>query len=117
MGFSRSKAFWLTRLLLGGGPIADPAAFLFSLTNALGRPEKLESKRTGKDLLYNKSYSVVFGPGPHPDLYIHGNADTQAGSWTRTGRGFAASASPGAHPMAQGRQAGWRAAEVVAWMV
>ena len=93
--------------------IADPSAFLFSLTNSLGRPEKLESKGTGEDLLYYSSGSAVFGD----DLAICGNADTVAGSFTNTGNAYAASASTGAHPMAQGEQAGWLAAEVVAWVV
>ena len=92
--------------------IADPSAFLFSLTNSLGRPEKLESKGRGEDLFYFPTWSAYFG-----DLCICDNADTEAGSFTWTGDHYAASASTGAHPMAQGYQDGWLAAEVVAWAV
>jgi hypothetical protein len=100
----------------GYGYIADPSAFLFSLTNSLGRPEKLESKQRGVDLCYDSSYSATFGLGPC-DLRICNIADIRAGSYTDTGHAFAASASTGAHPMARGEQEGWKAAEVVAWVV
>ena len=92
---------------------ADPSAFLYSLTNSLGRPEKLESNRTGEDLYYNPSLSAA----DFNDFFICDNADTEAGSWTDTGHSYAASASTGAHPMARGEQEGWLAAEVVAWAV
>ena len=92
--------------------IADPSAFLFSLTNSLGRLEKLESKGTGQDLYYAPSWSATFG-----DLAICGNADTVAYSDTNTGGAYAESASTGAHPMAKGCQDEWLAAEVVAWVV
>ena len=92
---------------------ADPSAFLFSLTNSLGCPEKLMSNGTGKDLYYDPFFSAVFGVG----LCICDNGDTRANAYTDTGDGYAASASTGAHPMAQGMQAGWLAAEVVAWVV
>ena len=98
------------------GKKPDPSAFLFSLTNSLGRPEKLDSKRTGVDLYYDISYSATFGLGPC-DLRICNIADIRAGSYTDTGHAFTASASTGAHPMAQGEQEGWKAAEVVAWVV
>ena len=91
---------------------ADPSAFLFSLTNSLGRPEKLASNWTENGVLYNPSCSAVFG-----GLRICDRADTKAESRTYTGFSFAASASTGAHPMAQGYQQGWLAAEVVAWVV
>lgn len=96
--------------------IADPAAFIFSLTNSLGRPEKLESKGTGKDLFYHASASALFGYGPS-DLYICGDADMRACSYTNTGDSYAASSLAAAHPMARGRQKGWLAAEIVAWSV
>ena len=98
------------------GPVrayADPSAFLFSLTNSLGRPEKLESKRTGEDIYYHPSDAACF----YDDLFICGNADTKADSGTNAGRAYTASASIGAHPMARGYQGGWLAAEVVAWAV
>jgi hypothetical protein len=97
------------------GYIADPSAFLFSLTNSLGRPEKLESKGTGMDLRYDLSFSAAFGSGI--DLYVCTNADKKAGSYTSTGCAYAESASTGAHPMARGKRKGWIAAEVVAWVV
>ena len=101
------------------GPIrvyADPSAFLFSLTNSLGRPEKLASKGTGRDLFYNPSASAIFGSGP-AGLAIRYNANTRADSWTETGSAYAASASTGKHPMAKKVQRGWLAAEVVCWVV
>ena len=104
VGFSPPKRYY-----------ADPSAFIFSLTNSLGRPEKLDSKgRGGDDLHYDPSYSATFGS---PDLCICGNADTVGGSYTYTGNAYARSASMGAHPMARGWQGGWKAAEVVAWAV
>lgn len=95
---------------------ADPAAFLFSLTNSLGHPEKLESKQTGEDLIYHPSRSASFGGLPSA-LFICNNADLQAGSLTHTGRAYAESSSTGAHPMAQGLQKGWHAADIIAWVV
>ena len=95
--------------------IADPSAFLFSLTNSLGRPEKLSSKGLGEDLCFHPSYSATFGTGN--DLLICDNADTRADSYTHTGHAYAAPTSTGARPMAQGLQRGWRAADVVAWCV
>ena len=94
---------------------ADPSAFLFSLTNSLGRPEKLESLGSGNDLCYYSSWSAMFGTGA--DFRICDNAYTEAGSYTWTGFSYAESASTGAHPMAQGYQVGWLAAEVMAWVV
>ena len=94
---------------------ADPSAFLFSLTNSLGRPEKLASKGTRRDLLYEFTAAAVFGTGP--DLRICNNADTKGNSGTWTGEAYTESASTGAHPMARGHRGGWHAAEVVAWVV
>ena len=92
---------------------SDPSALLFSLTNSLGRPEKLESRGNRYDVVYKPSYVACFGVG----LIICGNADTKAGSETTTGINYAESASTGTHPMARWTQKGWRAAEVVAWAV
>lgn len=92
--------------------IADHYAFLYSLTNEQGRPEKLESNGTGKDLRYHPFHSACFG-----DLFICNDADTEAGSWTQTGIHYAESVSTGVHPMAKGWRRGWLAAEVVAWVV
>lgn len=99
-----------------GNSVADPTAFLFSLTNSLGRPEKLTSKQTGMDLYYHPSSSAAFGSAPC-DLYIGHNADERAVSFTNTGTAYAESASTGVHPMARGKQKGWLAAEVVAYAV
>ena len=107
VGFSPPKA--------GYGYIADPSAFLFSLTNSLGRPEKLASKGTGKDLFYSPFWPAIFGDGF--DLCICHNADTRARSYTQTGYAFAAPASTGAPPMARGFLEGWLAAEIFAWSV
>jgi hypothetical protein len=95
--------------------IADPAAFLYSLTNSLGRPEKLESKGTGRDLYYDLSLSATFGSGC--DLYISDNADCETRSYTCPGSAYKTPASAKGHPMAQGKQTGWRTSEVVAWEV
>ena len=98
------------------GWYADPSAFLFSLTNSLGHPEKLESKGTGEDLWYQPGKAASFGPYPC-DLCICGNADTEANSYTNTGGAYAESASTGTHPMGRHSQLGWLAAEVMAWVV
>ena len=93
---------------------ADPAAYIFSLTNSLGHPEKLESRHTRMDIYYGRFSSASFGDGA--GLGICNNADTIAGSSTITGVAYAASAST-THPMAQGQVDGWLAAEVIAWVV
>jgi hypothetical protein len=98
------------------GFIADSSAFLFSLTNSLGRPEKLASKGTGQDLHYSP-YNYLAAFGGAPDFLICDDADRRADSYTDTGYSYAAPASTGAHPMAQGTQDGWKAAEIVAWSV
>ena len=95
------------------GWITDPFAFLYSLTNSLGRPEKLESKGMRKDLYYHPAWSATFGY----DLRVCDNADKATDSWTDTGGTYAVSASTGTHPMARGYQRGWLAAEAVAWVV
>ena len=95
--------------------IADSAAFLFSLTNALGHPERLPSLGTGMDLLYMPFGSASFGDGA--GLALCDSANQVACSSTNTGVAYAESASAEAHPMAQGYQAGWLAAEVTAWVV
>jgi len=78
-----------------------------------GPPREARVQADGEDLYYHPSCSACFGD----DLLICDNADTEAGSWTETGSYYAASASTGAHPMAQGHAEGWLAAEVVAWVV
>jgi hypothetical protein len=93
--------------------IADHSAFLYSLNNSLGRPEKLTSKGMGSELYFHPSYSAIFAN----DLFICNNADTRGDSYTNTGFAYAASASMGMHPMAQGKQKGWKAAQIVAWSV
>ena len=94
---------------------ADPAAFLFSLTNSLGRPEKLESRGTGEEMNYNRGLIATFGYGA--DLRICDNADKSAHSYTNTGKSFTMPGSMGVHPLAQGLQKGWLAAEIIAWTV
>ena len=93
--------------------IADPSAFLFSLTNSLGRPEKLEFSLAGGSIYYDPSRSAVFRVG----LSICGNADRKADSYTHTGWAYVESASTGAHPMARGKHEDWFTTEVVAWVV
>ena len=94
---------------------ADPAAFLFSLTNSLGHPEKLESLHTGHDLYYEPRTSASFSDGT--GFAICNDADTVPCSSTKTNDAYAESAAMGAHPMGRGFRTGWFAAEVVAWVV
>ena len=95
----------------------DRTSYLYSLDNALGRPEKLKNKKTGfgMDLLYSPLCSASFGDGA--GLHVCDNADTVAGSTTNTGYSYAESASMGDHPIKRGTKGGWLAAEVVAWAV
>lgn len=95
---------------------ADPAAFLFSLSNSLGHPEKLEVSPTGMgmDVSYYAGSSASFGDGA--GLHVCSDADTVSSSATYTGYSYAKSASAGAHPMAAESQSHWLAAEVVAWV-
>lgn len=90
---------------------ADPAAFIFSLTNMLGRPEKLRSRGLGKDIRYDPVDLVRFGR----DLRICDQANTRANSETATGQSYVASASAGPHPMARGAQYGFFLAELICW--
>lgn len=94
----------------------DHAAFLFSLTNSLGQPEKLESQQwgMGKEIFYFPSSSASFGHCA--GLHICSDADSVSASCTCTGYTYAQSVSVGAHPMARGMQV-WFAAEVIAWVV
>ena len=94
---------------------SDPSAFLFSLTNSLGHPEKLASKMEGRELIYLPSGLGSFSDGG--GLAICSNANVIDFSTTYTGHAYTESASTGAHPMAKGLFGGWRAAEVVAWVV
>jgi hypothetical protein len=89
---------------------------LYSLTNSLGVPEKLAALRSKSHLYYHPRSSAYFG-GFSPDLFICDCADEETGSFTNTGKGFAASAALGDHPMALRQQRGWRVAEIVAWIV
>lgn len=93
--------------------IADPAAFIFVLSSA-GRADKFESAGTGKDLSYDPDASARFGD----DLVI---CSDPVGSCMHPGKAYKwspavskGSGSPGM--MLRGRY-GWRAAEVVAWVV
>jgi hypothetical protein len=104
VGFSLQKA--------KNGWITDPSSFLFSLTNSLGRPEKLEPKGTNGAIFYS-SDSVDFGTNL---VIICNTTDTEADAWTETGGAYAKSVSTGVHPMSQGVTC-CKAAEVVAWIV
>lgn len=100
------------------GPNEYDTAFLFSLTNALGCPEKLSARGDGyRNVFYAADSLAVFGGWYTSDFSICDNADKVAHSFTRIGSHYSLPASTGAHPMAQGLQQGWLAAEIVAWVV
>ena len=92
----------------------DPHAFLFSLTNPSGRPERLASKFTGHDVWYRSDLSACFGA--NGDFLLRSRAERHKDSHTCPGSAFEAPSSVGCHPMAQG-EVMWRAAEVIAWTV
>ena len=95
---------------------ADPAAFLFSLTNPAGRPERLASKGDGKGVVYSSSCLAVLGGGA--DLAIYNGCASNKSSFTFPGRSYAApSVAGGSHPMAQGKRVYFTVAELVAWTV
>jgi hypothetical protein len=91
--------------------VLDHSAFLFSLTNSLGHPEKLAASGRAANVCCSRSYSAVFG-----SFWIQDNSNTVE-SWTYVaGTFFAESASTGVHPLAQGDQR-FKTSEVVAWVV
>jgi hypothetical protein len=90
---------------------ADPNAFLFSLNTPLGRPEKLVSMGTGKDIVIYNGYGATFGNGC--DLYVHNRPE--ASTCVKTA--FAAPSGTGRYPLAPGQQDGWGLREVVAFAV
>lgn len=97
---------------------ADPAAFIFSLTNPACRPERLASMGSSNEVRYCPGDAACFGGGWVADLHIASQADSGSRSWTRPGTAFEASSVRGWHPMAAGWQrVYWSAAEVVAWTV
>ena len=105
----------------GNGWYVDPEAFLFSLTNPQGCPEKLEPRRPepgrkGNNLCYDVAASANFGHGFPADLYIGDDPDT---SYTDLGRAYdpPRSSSPYTHPMYCGYKNIWRPIEIVAWAV
>ena len=95
---------------------ADPAAFLFSLTNPAGRPERLASKGDGNGVYYCSSFLVLLGGGN--DLFIADGCASNKSSSTAPGSSYAApSVAGGSHPMAQGKRVNFTVAELVAWTV
>lgn len=93
---------------------ADPAAFVFALTNPCDRPERLASRGGGNEVHYAPCCSAVFGD--NDDLLIYPGADIEEGSYTQPGGSFEAPTATGSHPMAQGLVQ-WQVAEVIAWTV
>ena len=95
---------------------ADPAAFLFSLTNPAGRPERLASKGDGNGVYYHSSHLVHMGNGW--DFAIADGCASNKSSWTNPGHSYAApSVAGGSHPMARGQVVKFTVAELVAWTV
>ena len=98
---------------------ADPAAFVFSLTNPAGRPERLASTGDGKEIYYLSSHLVRFGW--NDDLAIKDGCASDKSSvsdksFTGPGHSFASPSVTGTHPMAKG-QVYISLAELVAWIV
>ena len=93
---------------------ADPSAFIYSLTNPAGSPEKFASNGSGEELCYDSAHCAIFGP--YSDLAIDTHADLSKSSLTNPGRAFAAPATCGTYPMTA-QMVEWQAAEVVAWAV
>ena len=99
----------------------DIAAFLFSLTNPAGRPERLASKGFGKEMRYSSGFLAAFGTGV--DLAILPRANISSISHASPGTSFDAPAKASGreqeeqgHPvMVQGRVTHWSAREIVAW--
>ena len=96
---------------------ADPDAFLFSLVSPLGRPEKLESLKAGKDIFYLTGYGASFGCGC--DLYICSAAHENGASGTcvKQGTSFALPSGTGRYPLAEDQQGGWLLSEVAAFVI
>lgn len=106
---------------------ADPAAFLFTLTNPSGRPEHLTTRGFGNEVLYNSTYAAAFGLNRGTLAFcIVSGADKCRGNLFRSSHthvGFehcafygpyAQSAEKGPHPMGEGYR-DWSASEIVAW--
>ena len=92
----------------------DPAAFLFSLTNPAGRPERLASKGVGSEVGYCSSCVALLG---NRDLAIFDGCSSNKNSYTKPGSNYASpSVAGGSHQMSQG-QVHFTAAELVAWTV
>ena len=96
----------------------DSSAFLFSLTNKAGLPEKLASLSTRNEMNYERGRSATFGSGR--DLSVCSNADVSTDSYTRLeiGNSYVVTERRGTgEPMSRGDQEGWRAAEVAAFVI
>lgn len=121
--FGAFTAVGLTPVYGDGVSYPDLAAFLFSLTNPAGRPERLASKGFGKEVRYSSSLLAAFGTGV--DLAILPRANNNMGSHASPGTSFEAPAKASdreqalrGHPvMVQGRVTHWSAREIVAWTV
>ena len=94
---------------------ADPGAFLFSLTNPAGRPERLASMGDNMGVRYYSSYLAVLGGGV--DLHIADGCESNKSSQTYPGTSYAAPSVAGSHPMAQWKLVEFTVAELVAWTV
>ena len=97
-------------------PYADPAAFLFSLTNPAGRPERLASRGDARSVWYSSSCLVHMGD--IRDFVIADGCASNKSSQTRPGSSYAAPFVTGSHPMAKSQgPVHFTVAELVAWTV
>ena len=95
---------------------ADPAAFLFSLTNPAGRPERLASRGDARSVWYSSSCLVHMGD--IRDFVIADGCASNKSSQTRPGSSYAAPFVTGSHPMAKSQgPVHFTVAELVAWTV
>ena len=107
---------WLLKHKLPGAPrYADPNAFLFSLTNPGGLPEKLECVEKDRAMTYQASNLATFGVGAA--MAILSGADVKTGSWTSPGSGFQTPTTSGSFPMARGYTSSWYVSELVVFQI
>ena len=97
----------------------DTEAFLFSLTNPAGRPEKLAPVGDHNEMNYERGRCASFGSGR--DLSICSRADVMQESYTKLARGNSyavpVSESEGGAPMTRGEKRHWLVSEVAAFEI
>ena len=97
----------------------DEDAFLFSLTNRAGRPEKITPVGDHNEMNYERDRCATFGSGR--DLSICSRADVLQESYTRLARGNSyavpVSESEGDGPMTREGHENWLVSEVAAFEI